>query len=269
MMAREKREKKERQKEAARLRRQRKPKPDAFKKWNPQPSKFLQLPLEVRNEIYRLMFLSMANEEDGKMYVSCTDRLERGHWVGRDVRIKQKHDESAATVQILPVLQVCKQVHYEAKQVFWSSMTFTCKSSEDLQDFCEVKQLPHRRPKKTLPKLFPIDLVCHLELCVPVNKDHAADVLEAFWALARVASPSFEPKVSLKHELGESRQRFGCDEAAALAIYREVKVYQAWRIRQGLSLDADRYCFSEWINWDATLEFSPKMTDKDDEISSK
>lgn len=269
-MTREMCEKKERQKEAARLRRQRKPKPDAFTKWTAQSAKFFELPTEIRHEIYRLVFLSMTDDEDGFMYVCCDRQKEAESSKVTDVTIKTMVEPR--DVQILPILQTCKQIHHEAKQVFWSSMVFSCDGTKELRDFCEVKQLPHRRPKKTLPKLFPVDRIRHLQYIIYFDEDCPGDVLESLWTLAMYAHSSFEPEIFAECLRDYNEHKLEGEGAAFLAIYRQIKEYQAWRGQQQLPLNVDRFKFRQWVDWDTILDFyarMPKTKEEDAEFSFK
>ncbi|KAG9711304.1 hypothetical protein KCU69_g73, partial [Aureobasidium melanogenum] len=243
-MEKEKLERKKRQKEAARIRRQCKPKPDAFTKFNAQSSKFFALPPEIRNEIHRLTFLSLTDDEDGVLYVYDDEQEKTGDPGVPDVTLKTFDKRP---VKILPILQTCKQIHHEAKQVFWSSMLIACTYPNELLAFIQAKQLPHRRHKKSLPKMFPIDRVYHLDFVVSEYQNSAADVLEALWALARVAPSSLEPDLWIERAPRFCKEVFRGEEADLLAIYRQIKEYQAWRVQEGLPLDVDRFNFRAWI----------------------
>lgn len=263
-MTKEKLKKIERQKQAARLRRQRKPKPDAFTKWDAQAAKFFELPLEIRDEIYRLVFLSMTNVENDSLYVFVDRTLK----TAKHVTIERSDGPGA--VPILPILQTCKQMHHEARQVFWSSMTFVAGYPHELESLCEAKQMPHRRHKKTLPSMFPVDRIRHLFIAIDVEEDFAAHVLKALWALAKVASSHLEPEIDVEPCENDSEVKFEGDGAAMLAVYRQIKEYQAWRKQQGLPLDVDRFNFYSWIKWNNILDFyarMPKTKAEEDEMS--
>ncbi|KAH0365916.1 hypothetical protein KCU65_g5711, partial [Aureobasidium melanogenum] len=264
---REKLEKKERQKEAARIRRQRKPKPDAFRKWTAQSSKFFELPPEVRNEIYSQAFLSLTEAEDGELFVFDDQQRRAENPKVPDVTLKSVDERP---VKMLPILQTCKQFHHEAKEVFWSSMNIRCEDSRELLAFLGAKQLPHRRHKKTLPRMFPIDRIHHLEFDIHQGDECAAAVLEALWALARVAPASLEPVFDIRPVPILCTEVFKGEEADLLAIYRQIREYQAWRIQEELPLDVERFNFRGWVKWSNLIDFyarMPKTKAEEDEYS--
>ncbi|KAJ6259614.1 hypothetical protein Dda_5252 [Drechslerella dactyloides] len=86
------------------------------------PSRFMGLPRELRDEIYRYLLLidveapdvaGVTNEADENFNLSSNFKY--AHYVYRPVRLD------------LAILRVCKQVHDEATEVFYSERTFVIK----------------------------------------------------------------------------------------------------------------------------------------------
>lgn len=202
----------------------------------------------------------LAQTKGGELVV-VTGYKEIGRRKVPQTKIYPKMDASPLGVPSL--FLVSKQMRHESMPVFWGSMTFKCHTSFWLYQFCQEKQLAHRRRKHNIPALFPIPLVRKIEVRIQRNVVRPFKVLARFWALARVAHDSVVLRISLYSIKGQGGPWFCVNGDSLLAIYHNIRAYQAWRKERGMSLDVECDEFSNWITDEQEFEVCfPGFSDK-------